>query len=57
VIFGLLARYQRVVINSSENKLRLMDNLDKPLKDLKTAPKTLETVERDHIAQVLELTQ
>jgi transcriptional regulator with GAF, ATPase, and Fis domain len=46
-----------VVINSSENKLRLMDNLVRRQKDLTTAPKTLETVERDHIVRVLEQTQ
>jgi len=34
-----------------------MDNLDKPLKDLKTAQKTMEAVERDHIIRVLEQTQ
>jgi transcriptional regulator with GAF, ATPase, and Fis domain len=45
------------VINSSENKLRLINNLVKSQKDLTTAPKTLKTVERDHIVQVLEQTQ
>jgi chemotaxis protein methyltransferase CheR len=34
-----------------------MDNLVKSQKDLTTAPKTLETVERDHIFRVLEQTQ
>jgi hypothetical protein len=34
-----------------------MDNLDKPLKDLKTAQKTMETVERDLIIRVLKQTQ
>ena len=48
---------ERAVINASENKLRLMDNLDNPLKDLKAAPKTLETVERDHIVRILEDTR
>jgi hypothetical protein len=33
-----------------------MDNLVKSQKDLTTAPKTLETVERDHIVWVLEQT-
>ena len=47
----------RAVINTSENKLRLMDNLDNPQKYLTTPPKTLETVERDHIVRVLEQTQ
>jgi len=48
---------ERAVINSSENKLRLMDNLVDSQKDLMTAPKTLETVERDHIVQTLEETR
>jgi len=48
---------ERAVINASENKLRLMDNLDNPQKYLTTPPKTLETVERDHIVRVLEQTQ
>ncbi len=48
---------ERAVINASENKLRLMDNLDNPQKYLTTTPKTLETVERDHIVRVLEQTQ
>jgi len=34
----VLARYQQAAINSSENKLRLMDNLDKHQKDLATTP-------------------
>ncbi|MGA8178866.1 MAG: helix-turn-helix domain-containing protein [Desulfobacterales bacterium] len=34
-----------------------MDNLVKTQKDLTTAPKTLATVERDHIFRVLEQTQ
>jgi transcriptional regulator with GAF, ATPase, and Fis domain len=45
------------VINSSENKLRLINNLVKSQKGLTKAPKTLKTVERDHIVQVLEQTQ
>ena len=48
---------ERAVINSSENKLRLMDNLDNPQKHLTTPPKTLEKVERDHIVRVLEQTR
>lgn len=48
---------ERAVINTSEHKLRLMDNLDNPQKYLTTPPKTLETVERDHIVRVLEQTQ
>jgi transcriptional regulator with GAF, ATPase, and Fis domain len=51
-------RYQQAVVNSSENKLRLMvDNLVKSQKDFTAAPKTLETVERDHIVRLLEQTQ
>jgi transcriptional regulator with GAF, ATPase, and Fis domain len=35
----------------------MVDNLVKSQKDFTVAPKTLETVERDHIVQVLEQTQ
>jgi transcriptional regulator with GAF, ATPase, and Fis domain len=45
---------ERAVINSSGPKLRLVDELKKPLKDLSTSQKTLEAVERDHIFKVLE---
>jgi PAS domain S-box-containing protein len=48
---------ERAVINASENKLRLMDTLDTPQKHLTTNPKTLETVERDHIIRILEETR
>ena len=48
---------ERAVINTSGNKLRLMDTLDTPQKDLATTPKTLETVERDHIIRILEETR
>jgi formate hydrogenlyase transcriptional activator len=48
---------ERAVINASENKLRLMDNLVKPQKELTTASKTLEKVERDHIVRILEETR
>ncbi|MFC1849485.1 sigma-54 interaction domain-containing protein [candidate division CSSED10-310 bacterium] len=48
---------ERAVINSSGPKLRLVDELQKPLKDLSPRQKTLEAVERDHIIQVLEQTQ
>ena len=48
---------ERAAINSSGPKLRLVDELKKPLKDLSTSPKTLEAVERDHIIRVLEQTQ
>ncbi len=47
---------ERAVINSSGPKLRLVDELKKPLKDLSTSQKTLEAVERDHIAKVLKQT-
>ncbi|MFC1799163.1 sigma-54 interaction domain-containing protein [Thermodesulfobacteriota bacterium] len=48
---------ERAVINSSGPKLHLVDELKKPDKDLTTAKKTLEEVERDYIARVLEQTQ
>jgi hypothetical protein len=35
----------------------MVDNLVKAQKDFTAAPKTLETVERDHIVRVLEKTQ
>jgi chemotaxis protein methyltransferase CheR len=47
---------ERAVINSSGPKLHLVDELKKPHKDLKTAQKTLNEVERDYIVQVLEQT-
>ena len=48
---------ERAVINSSGPKLRLVDELKKPFKDLSASQKTLEAVERDHIIRVLEQTQ
>jgi len=48
---------ERAAINSSGPKLRLVDELKKPFKDLSTSQKTLEAVERDHIIRVLEQTQ
>jgi transcriptional regulator with GAF, ATPase, and Fis domain len=48
---------ERAVINSSGPKLRLVDELRKPQKDMPTAQKTLEAVERDHIVRILEQTQ
>ena len=48
---------ERAVINSSGPKLRLVDELKKPFKDLSASPKTLEAVERDYILQVLEQTR
>ena len=47
---------ERAVINSSGPKLRLVDELKKPLKNLSSSEKTLEAVERDHIIRVLEHT-
>ena len=47
---------ERAVINSSGPKLHLVDDLKKLPKDLKTAKKTLETVERNYIVRVLEQT-
>jgi transcriptional regulator with GAF, ATPase, and Fis domain len=48
---------ERAVINSSGPKLRLVDELKKPQKDLSTTQKALETVERDHIVRILKQTQ
>jgi chemotaxis protein methyltransferase CheR len=45
------------VINSSGPKLRLVDELKKPRKDLSTTQQSLEAVERDHILRVLDQTQ
>jgi formate hydrogenlyase transcriptional activator len=47
---------ERAVINSSGPKLRLMDELKTSHRDLSTTPKTMETVERDHIVRVIEQT-
>ena len=47
---------ERAVISSSGLKLRLVDELKPPQKDLPTPLKTMEAVEYDHILQVLELT-
>jgi chemotaxis protein methyltransferase CheR len=47
---------ERAVINSSGPKLRLVDELRKPLKDSAASSKTLETVEREHIYRVLKQT-
>jgi formate hydrogenlyase transcriptional activator len=48
---------ERAVINSSGAKLHLADELKKPHKDLGTAQKTLDEVERDHIVRILEQMQ
>jgi len=47
---------ERAVINSSGPKLRLVEELRVPQKDLPTPLKTMEAVEFDHIVRVLELT-
>jgi len=47
---------ERAVINSSGPKLHLVDELKKQHKDLTTAKKTLNEVERDYIVRVLEQT-
>ncbi len=47
---------ERAVINSSGPKLRLVDELRKPTKNVSTSAKTMEAVERDHILEVLEMT-
>ena len=47
---------ERAVINSSGPKLRLVDELNKPYKDLRNNQKTLEAVEREYIIRVLEQT-
>ena len=47
---------ERAVINSSGPKLRLVDELKKPHKNLTTTQITLEEVERDYIVRVLEQT-
>jgi len=47
---------ERAVINSSGPKLRLVDELKKPHKDLIKSERTLEYVEREYIIQVLEQT-
>ncbi len=47
---------ERAIINSPGPKLQLADELKKPAKSISSGPKTLETVEREHIIQVLEHT-
>ena len=48
---------ERAVINSSGSKLRLVDELKKPFKDLGASRKSLQTVEKEHILRVLEQTK
>jgi formate hydrogenlyase transcriptional activator len=45
---------ERAVINSSGPKLRLVDELKKPHKDITTLLRTLSDVEREYIIGVLE---
>lgn len=48
---------ERAVINSSGAKLRLVDELKKPFKNRGASRKSLQTVEKEHIIQVLEQTK
>ena len=48
---------ERAVINSSGPKLRLVDELKPPKKDLPAPQETLETVERNHIVRILQQTR
>jgi len=48
---------ERAVINSLGPKLRLVDELKTQQKDVSTAQKTLEVVEREHIVRILDQTQ
>ena len=48
---------ERAVINSSGPKLRLVDELRKPLRDPGASQKSLETVEREYIIRVLDQTE
>ena len=48
---------ERAVISTSGPKLRLVDELKKPHKDLIKSGRTLENVEREYIIQVLEQAQ
>jgi chemotaxis protein methyltransferase CheR len=48
---------ERAVIESSGLKLRLVDELKTRQKDLPTAPKTMESVEREHIVRILNQTR
>ena len=48
---------ERAVINSSGPKLRLVDELNKPNKNLTNPERTLADVEREYIIRVLEKVQ
>jgi chemotaxis protein methyltransferase CheR len=47
---------ERAVIDASGPRLRLVDELKRPVKGLSTSQKTLEAVEREYIIQTLEQT-
>ncbi len=47
---------ERAVIDSSGPKLHLVDDLIKPTKNPSANPRTMEAVERQHILEVLEMT-
>ena len=48
---------ERAVINSSGPKLRLVDDLKTHQRDLWSTQKTLQSLEREHIMRILELTK
>jgi formate hydrogenlyase transcriptional activator len=48
---------ERAVINSSSPKLRLVDELKKPAKNVMINSKSLEAIEREYIVQTLEQTK
>jgi len=48
---------ERAVINSSGPKLRLVDELKQPFRDLGANLKSMQTVEKEHILRVLEQTK
>ena len=48
---------ERAVINSSSSKLRLVDELKKPAKNVTINSKSLEAIEREYIVQTLEQTK
>ncbi len=48
---------ERAVINSPGPKLRLVDELRQPCRDLEANRKTLETIEKEHILRILEQTK
>ncbi len=48
---------ERAVINSSGPKLRLLDELEKPVKNIGSNQRSLQTVEKEYILRVLEQTK